>query len=162
MSAPTDPTNPTDPTTPLADDVLRDLVSLYLAGEASAGTIALVEAHLRERPDLAREVTQSSRLLASAGAPAGASAGARSSPPSPREPDLVALATMQMLLRRRQMSLGLGIFLALLPFSFYSNGGRPLILIRELPWLAVPMFLASAIAWWIFFRTRRRLRVAGF
>lgn len=156
MSNPTTPTDrtPTSTTPALADDILRDLISLYLAGEASAGTIALVEAQLRERPDLAREVTQSSRLLAPAGAPA--------TPSTPREPDLTALATMQMLIRRRQTSLGLGIFLALLPFSFYSNHGRPLILIRELPWLAVPMFLGSAIAWWIFFRTRRRLKVAGF
>lgn len=162
MSAPNNPrpiaTSSTTPPPPaLADDVLRDLVSLYLAGEASAGTTALVEAHLRERPDLAREVTQSSRLLAPVGAPSRPAA-----PSTPREPDLTALATLQKLIRWRQTSLGLGIFLALLPFSVYSNHGRPLILIRELPWLAVPMFLGSAIAWWIFFRTRRRLKVAGF
>jgi len=135
----------------MTDDMLRDLVSLYLAKEASADTNRLVEGFLRENPALAQEVARASRLLAPSDA-------------APRrEPDLRALHDTQRLLFRRSLGLGLGIFFTLLPFSCYGNEqgihfifleGGPISVI--LPWL-------GAAGWWFsFFRARAKLKVAGF
>ena len=41
---------------PINRDVVTDLLPLYLAGEASAGTRALLEQYLREHPEFAAEI----------------------------------------------------------------------------------------------------------
>ncbi|HET8548454.1 MAG TPA: hypothetical protein VFL57_10640, partial [Bryobacteraceae bacterium] len=43
-------------------DVIRDLLPVYLSGEATADTIALVEEFLRNEPDMAASVREAKRL----------------------------------------------------------------------------------------------------
>jgi len=45
----------------VTNDVILDLLPLYLAGEASPGTRALVDRYLREHPEIAERVRQASQ-----------------------------------------------------------------------------------------------------
>ena len=46
----------------LSDQVIKDLIVLYQAGEASEDTVALVEECLKERPELAKWMEESIAL----------------------------------------------------------------------------------------------------
>ncbi len=138
-------------TVQMTDDILRDLVSLYLAKEASGDTTTLVESCLKENPSLAQEVARASRLLTPA--PAAAT----------REPDLHALIRTQRLLYRRSVCMGLGIFCALLPFSFVANdSGFHFLFLEHGPAPAILSWLAAVVFWVGFFTAQGKLRVAGF
>ena len=67
-------------------DVVKDLLAVYSAGEASGDTRALVEEWLRSDPELARQVARAdsvSCLSVPAAGPYGREAGARSDAPPP-------------------------------------------------------------------------------
>lgn len=136
--------------------VIRDLLPLYLAGEASAETRRLVEEHLAGNPELAR--------LAEAAAAADpelarlANASALPAPSSAKS----ALETTRRLLRRRSWLMGCAIFTTLLPFSVYgSDKGIEFFLLRDAPATAAVSLIAAAALWLAYWRVSWRLRVTG-
>ena len=130
-------------------DVIKDLLTVYLAGDASADTRALVEEHLRADPELARQVEEARRAdLPEVAAPA----------PSV---ETQALRRTRRQLRLRAVLLGVAIYVTTLPLTvtFNSSGFRGL-LIEDWPERIIVMVLA-VVLWAVYFGLRRRLRVSG-
>jgi anti-sigma factor RsiW len=130
-------------------DVVQDLLTVYLAGEASADTRALVEEWLRADPALARQVEQSrSGDLPPVPAPA----------PSVEKR---ALTHTRRRLRGRALVLGLAIYVSTLPVTvvFNKSGFRGL-LIED--WSErVAVLAVAALLWATYIVLSRRLRASG-
>jgi anti-sigma factor RsiW len=131
----------------ITQDVIKDLVTVYLAGEATADTRALIEEWLRTDPELARQVDQARN------------ADLPPVPPLPPTVEKRALDRTRRQWRWRTVLLGTAIYVSTLPLSvaFGSDGFRGL-LIDD--WLERVIVLALAAALWIaYWRVARRLRV---
>jgi anti-sigma factor RsiW len=139
----------------LHPDVLRDLLPIYLAGEASPATRALIEEHLVRDPDLARLVREA--------ADEESWKGLGGMPPT-AEPtaEKIAFDGTRRALRLRSLLLGLAIAATLLPLSFvFDEGGLRFVLLSTAPKSAL-LLLAAALGLWIgFWRVSRRLSVTG-
>lgn len=131
----------------ITQDVVKDLLTVYLAGEATADTRALVEEWLRTDPELARQVNQARQLELPPVSPPPATVEKR------------ALERTRRQLRWRAVLFGTAGYFSLLPLSvtFDSQGFRGL-LIQDWPQRAVILTLAAAL-WVVYWRVSRRLRV---
>ena len=131
-------------------DVIKDLLPLYVSGEVSVDTKALVEAYLRSDPDLSRAVAAARALELPA-------------TPAPRptvEKD--ALDATRRLLRQRTDTLVLAILFTLLPFTFtFSGDGITFLLIRDRPVVGSAWLVTAAVLWGWHVYLRRRLQVSG-
>jgi predicted anti-sigma-YlaC factor YlaD len=121
----------------ISGDVITDLLPLYLAGEASPGTRALLEDYLREHPDFAstvREAAERGAALLQV-APAGA--------PSHDE-EKATLERVRRFNRRRTNLLALSIGFALTLFAFSFQGDRiTWVMLRDSPWQALVFLIAA-------------------
>ena len=130
-------------------DVVKDLLTVYLAGEASADTRALVEEWLRDDPELRRELEAARRedlpLVAA---------------PQPSV-ETRAVAKTRRHFRMRAIVLGAAIYFTTLPLTVYSNSsGFQGLLIHD--WLGRGVALATAALFWcLYFSLSRRMRGAG-
>ena len=130
-------------------DVVLDLLPVYLAGESSADTRALVEEYLKEEPELAERVRkQWTQVLGSA-------------PPSalPLDLELRALQRTHGLIWMQILLFGLmvgslGSMMAL-KFTFSAGGLQELHTHPVAPWLLFVIGIASGLA---FLRLRLGLR----
>ena len=131
----------------ITQDVIKDLLTVYLAGEATADTRALIEDWLRTDPDLARQVNQARH------------ADLPPVPPLPPTIEKRALDRTRRQLRWRAILLGTAIFVSLLPLSIsFNSGGIRGWLIEE--WLERAIVIAVAGALWVvYWRLTRRMRV---
>jgi anti-sigma factor RsiW len=130
-------------------DVVKDLLTLYLAGDASRDTRALVEEWLRDDPELARHAEQASRIDLPA------------TPPLPPTVEKQALDRTRRHLRWRTILLGFAIYVSTLPMTVtFSSSGFSGLLIDNWPerWVVIAIAL---VLWTIYWRTSQRLRVAG-
>jgi anti-sigma factor RsiW len=133
-------------------DVIHDLLPAYLAGEASTDTVALVEAFLRQDPDLVRtlETLRANPLpdLPTALRPAH---------------EKETLNMTRKLLRWRGILMGLAIFMTMLPLSFrFDNGRLTWKFLQDMPPEATVLVGLGAIACWGgFLYVRRRLQGTG-
>ena len=130
-------------------DVVKDLLTVYLAGEASADTRALVEEWLRADPALARQAEQ---------------ARASDLPPVPAPAPTAekrALGHTRRRLRGRAVILGMAVYFSLLPLTvvFGKDGFRGFLL-HDWPSRVVALAV-GAVLWGIYFYLARRLRVSG-
>ncbi|MGE3887008.1 MAG: hypothetical protein AB7H81_11290 [Vicinamibacterales bacterium] len=131
-------------------DVVTDLLPLYVSGEVSTDTRALVEAYLRRDPELARAVA-AARALELPAAPAPASSGEKA-----------ALDETRRLLRTRSSTLAAAILFTALPFTFVFEGSRiTFLLIRDAPVFGGAWLATAAVMWSWHALVRRRLRVSG-
>lgn len=134
--------------------VIRDLLPLYLAGEASPASRRLVEEHLAADPELAE-------LARAAADPDLARLETASALPAPSS-EKSALEATRRLLRRRSWLMGCAIFTTLLPFSVYgSDRGIEFFLLRDAPATAALSLVVAVALWLAFWRVSRRLRVTG-
>jgi anti-sigma factor RsiW len=126
-------------------DVVKDLLAVYLAGEASGDTRALVEDWLRSDPELAAQVDHARRLeLPAVAAPA---------PTVERR----ALDRTRRYLRWRSVVLGAAIYFSSLPFSVtFDSQGFSGLLLHDWSGRAVAISIA-AVFWAVFWRMSRRL-----
>ena len=132
-------------------NVIADLLPLYVAGEASADTRALVERFYEENPELARQM----------------SASEASTPRFDTTFDIAQEAEMRTihrtrtLVKRRSMLLAFGILFTLLPLSvsFDTNGVRWMW--RGAPAVAVIMGAVGLLSWAGYFTLKHRLRATG-
>jgi anti-sigma factor RsiW len=133
-------------------EIVKDLLPLYVTGEASPDSRALVETFLREDPELARlaEALRAEELAPTRGASASPGGG------------LAALARTKVLLRRRTWTLALGLFFTGLPLSsVFDESGLRFLLLRDAPVVASASLAVAAALWIAYAATVRRLRVTG-
>jgi anti-sigma factor RsiW len=133
-------------------EVVKDLLPLFVAGEASADTKALVEEFLRADPQLAALAAalreQEDRPPQLHAAPPGA--------------ERAALSTTRSLLRRRSWLLSFALMFTGLPLSFsFDSGGMRFLLLRDAPMFALVSWVVAAGLWVAFAQVARRLRVTG-
>ncbi len=132
-------------------EVVRDLLPLYISGEASPDSRALVEGFLREDTELARLAES---LRAQELAPSGT--------PAPPDPGRVALERTRALLHRRSLLLGLALLFTGLPLSFAGDStGLRFLLLRDAPGLGSALLAVAAGLWVAYGVTVRRSRVTG-
>jgi hypothetical protein len=133
-------------------DVINDLLPVYLAGEASNDTKALVEEFLRNDPVLARSVET-----------------LRGNPlPEPsvelrptREKETLIMT--KRMLHLRGILMGLGIFLTMLPMSVAFTERINWVFMRDMPRIVTALVWLTALACWGgYFYVRRRLETKGF
>lgn len=132
----------------MSDDVMNDLLTLYVAGEASAGTRTLVEQHARENAAFAARLAAGRTLppLTPSHEPA-------------RDVELRALSQARQFLRLRSVFWASGILFTLLPLSF-SFGGRLLILGPH-PGLVWAFWSVAAASWVACYVMHRQVRHVG-
>jgi anti-sigma factor RsiW len=133
-------------------DVVKDLLTVYLAGEASPDTRALVEDYLKSDAALAREVE-----AARAG-----SLGVPSLPPPAPGAEKQALDATRQFLKARTSTLVVAVVFTLLPLTFVFSGSRiTFFMIRDAPVIGLTWWAAAAVLWACHLWVRRRLRVSG-
>ncbi len=137
-------------------EVILDLLPVYLAGEASPATRALVEEYIKQDAELAQRI----RLLL-------ADDLAKAAPPVlPPELELRSLRRTRSLLGWQRWVFGLGIFFSAMSLSneFSFEGGHLKefrFLLRDYP-AEFGICLALGLACWIaYFTIRRRLRTGA-
>jgi hypothetical protein len=137
----------------ISPDVVKDLLPLYLAGEASAGTRALLEQYLREHPAFAKEVREqverSTALLTKPTVHAASTSDHEKS----------TLERVRRFNRRRSHVLGFSLALTMIPFSFAFVEDRVnWIMLRDNPGQALVLWIAALGCWWLYYAMGRRLR----
>lgn len=131
-------------------DVVLDLLPLYMSGEASADTRALVETFLATDPQLARIAGDG---VAHPGDP----------PPADDTQARASLARTRRLLQQRQIAFGVALTLTLMPLSFMFSGNRLVwAMWRDAPAAAVLCLVGAAGCWIWFARVRAALQAPGF
>ena len=132
-------------------EIVKDLLPLYVAGEASAESRAAVEEWLRTDPQLARLAA----ALREDSAPPQAVTVTQAA-------GQAALATTKSLLRRRTWLMAMALFFSALPLSFQFGGGElRFFMLRDAPLMSVASLAAAVISWIAFAAVSRRLRVTG-
>lgn len=140
----------------ITENVVIDLLPVYLSGEASPDTKALIEEFLRQDPEFANlvekqkgEFGREQELLQPPGAPSA-------------DHELRTLARTRALMERQKWSMAVALMLTAFPFSFVFSGGHlTFVVVRDQPLLAVASWLGAAVLWIQYFITRRRVRAAG-
>jgi anti-sigma factor RsiW len=134
----------------ISRDVVKDLIPVYLAGDASADTRALVESYLKTDPELATDLNAARN--ATLGLPA-------TRPPTAEKQTLEAT---RQLLKNRTSTLVVAMIFTVLPLTFVFHGTRvTFFLIRDAPLIGIAWWVAAAIVWIWHLRIRRRLQVSG-
>lgn len=132
--------------------IVKDLLPLYVSGEASPDSRALVESFLRDDQELSRlaDALRAEELSPARGAPA------------PPDVGRAALLRTKGLLRRRTWLLALAIFFSGLPLScVVDDSGLRFLLLRDAPAAGAASLVVAAALWIAFGVTARRLRVTG-
>lgn len=133
-------------------DVVKDLLTVYLAGEASPDTRALVEEYLETDPALKADVAaaRADGLDLPEGSPLSTTA----------EKD--ALERTRQMLKSRTSTLVVATLFSVLPLSFAFEGSKiTFLLIRDAPIVGLAWWATAAVMWAWHFTVRRRLRVSG-
>jgi anti-sigma factor RsiW len=135
----------------ISRDVVTDLLPLYLAGEASAGTRALLEQYLREHPEFAADIRgqaeKSAALLQAAVA-------------LPPDHEKATFERVRRVNRTRQWLLAFALAGTMLPFSFAVTEEINWIMLRDSPEVAAVLIVAAVVFWTAYAVMGRRLRTA--
>ncbi len=133
-------------------NVIHDLLPAYVAGEASADTVALVEEFLQHDPGLARTI----QVLRANPIPE-----VRQALQPAREKQILN-ATRQLLWWRGTL-MGIALFLTLVPLSFgFGPEGITWTFLQKAPPVETALVCLGALACWSgFFYIRRRLQGTG-
>lgn len=130
----------------ITQDVITDLLTVYLAGEATADTRALVDDWLRTDPELARQVSQARNT------------GLPAVPALRPTIEKRALDRTRRQWRWRAVLLGTAVYVSTLPASVtFDSGGFRGLLIED--WFGRAIVIGVAVVLWIsYWRVSRRLR----
>ena len=133
--------------------VILDLLPLYLAGEASDDTRALLEQYLRDNPEFAATVRdraeKTTALLASVQAAA-----------PPPDHEKATLERVRRFNRHRTHWLAFAIVYTLVPFTFVFEGAHiRWMMLKDNPKQAVFFWIAALGCWIAYYVMGRRLAV---
>ena len=136
----------------ISRNVVLDLLPLYLAGEASEDTRALLEQYLRDNPEFAATVRdraeKTTALLASMQAPT----------PAP-DHERATFERVRRFNRNRTHWLAFAIVYTLLPFAFVFEGSNiRWMMLKDNPRQAVFFWIAALGCWIAYYIMGRRLR----
>lgn len=134
----------------LAADVMKDLMVVYLAGEASPATRALVEQYAASHPEFAA-------LLQ------GSSAGLEIQIAEPKsDSEMRALKMTRQHVFLRSIFFGMGIAFTLMPFTIvFRHGEITFLLYRDVPGLGAAFMSIAAASWAACYVMHRAVRKAG-
>jgi hypothetical protein len=136
----------------ITDDVLNDLLTLYLAGEASADTRALIEDRARREPAFAAKL-EAARAV-------DVAAALTATPPSGLE--LTALKRTRQALFLRTLFWASGLFFTVLPLTVYGNeDGAGFVFLGRHPGLVWAFWSVAAASWVAYHVMQREVRRTG-
>jgi len=139
----------------LSTDVMNDLLTLYLAGDASADTRAIVETYAREHPEFAARLQATRALSLPEAGPAGA-------PAPPPDAQLQALAKTKQFILLRTIFLADAVLFTLTPFVFaFNRDGITFLILGRHPEVAWAFWSVAAASWVAWYLMHRRVRLAG-
>ena len=125
-------------------DVITDLLPVYLAGEASPDTRALIEEFLDENPDFAKLVAEQEKPLTS------------TSINIPKE--MQTLEKTKKILWQRSMYMGFAIFFSLFPASVRGSSDEGIRWMWEgTPIIPIVSVLIAILMWILYARTNHKL-----
>lgn len=130
-------------------DVITDLLPVYLAGEASQDTRALVKEFLKEDPEFAKLIAEQETPLA------------QSSINIPKETEMQTLIKTKKLLAQRSWYMGLAIFFTLLPASVRGDSEGIYWLWEGTPIVPIISLIIAIVMWIMYARTNHRLNGSG-
>jgi hypothetical protein len=137
----------------ISNDVMNDLLTVYLAGDASADTKALVEEYARGNEAFAARL-RSAAAFSMPGLPPGAGL--------PPDDDLRTLRRTREFIRLRTVFAAGGILFTLLPLVFtFGPGGAEFLILGRHPGLVWSFWSLAAASWSAWFVMHRRVRIAG-
>jgi hypothetical protein len=136
----------------MTDEVMNDLLTVYLAGEASADTRVLIENHARQSPAFASKLDAAAALSL---------VDVPQSGPS-NDLELRALAQTRQFIFLRTLFWASGLLFTLLPlvFTFDERGVQFLVLGRH-PGLVWSFWSIAAASWVACYVMHRQVRQAG-
>ena len=136
----------------VSDDVMNDLLTVYLAGEASTATKALIETYARQNPAFATKVQAAGAL----------SLGDSSNGEPSRDLELRTLAKTRQFIFLRTLFFAGAVLFTLLPlvFTFDERGAQFLILGRY-PGLVWSFWSIAAASWTACYVMHRQVRDSG-
>jgi anti-sigma factor RsiW len=136
----------------VTDDVLNDLLTLYLAGEASADTRALIEERARREPAFAAKLEAARAVDLAATLPAA----------PPGDLELNALKQTRQAIFLRTLFWASGLFFSLLPLTVYgdANGAGFVFLGRHMG-LVWAFWSVAAASWVAYYVMNRAVRHTG-
>lgn len=136
----------------ITEDVMNDLLTLELSGEASADTKSLIEGYARENPAFAARLEAAARLPA-LDAPAGG-------PSFDRE--LQVLADTRRFIFLRTLLVAAALMFSVLPFTFtFGSDGVHFLVLGRFPGLVWSSWSLAAASWAAAYVIGRRIRRAG-
>lgn len=137
-------------------DVIRDLLPVYLSGDASPDTSALIEEYMRQDPEFARVVEAQRREFSAQHdllAPTG-----ELSP----DHELETLRRTRAEIRREKWLMAIALMLTAFPFSFAATDSRlEFMVLRDEPVLAAVAWIGAFILWIQYLLTRRHMKASG-
>lgn len=136
----------------LSDEVLNDLLTLYLAGEASPATRRLIENHAREHPAFRSRLEAAAAVSLDAIAHDGPSG----------DLELLTLRKARQFLFLRAIFWAGGVLFTLLPFLFtFGDGGVRFLVLGRHPGLVWSFWSLAAACWTASFVMQRQVRQSG-
>jgi hypothetical protein len=136
----------------VTDDVLNDLLTLYLAGEASADTRALIEDRARREPAFAAKLEAARKVDLAAALPA-----------PPQDMELRALKQTRQAIFLRTLFWAAGLFFTLLPLTFQGGEGRGVefVFLGKHPGVVWAFWGVAAASWVAYYVMNREVKRAG-
>lgn len=127
-------------------DVITDLLPVYLAGEASDDTRALIDEFLKQDPEFANMISKQEGPLA------------QRSTHLPKEIEMQTLERTKKILWQRSLYLGFAIFFTLLPASIRGGSEEGIHWMWEgTPIVPIVSVLIAILMWILYLRSNRRL-----
>jgi anti-sigma factor RsiW len=139
----------------VTDDVLNDLLTLYLAGEASADTRALIEERARREPAFAAKLAAARDIDVAAALPAA--------PPAATDAELASLKQTRQAIFLRTLFWAAGLCFTLLPLTFQGGEGRGVefVFLGKHPGVVWAFWGVAAASWVAYWIMNREVRKAG-
>jgi hypothetical protein len=126
----------------VTENIINDLIPLYVANECSPDTRVLVEEYLKQNPLRAAEVQQIINSPLPGVIPTGKALE-----------EVRAFQEARRRLRQRSWLMGFAIFFTLAPLSFVYSEGRTWWLLRDAPGAALIFFMVG-VSLWLFYAVK--------
>lgn len=136
----------------ITEDVMNDLLTIHLSGEASADTKALIDSYARENPGFAARLEAAARPPVFEGTPRAPSL----------DRELQVLAETRKFILLRTLAVAAALLFTLVPFTFtFGSAGVHFLLLGRFPGLVWSSLSLAAASWAAVYVMSRRIRRVG-